>query len=179
MVCIPQEPFALQSDVYFKGKLLEQLIWEPGFITKERSLRRFARRYMSGYRYNAWLIENSPNQALASHAEQVRHAADTRIPKVKCQICGAKPAVFVEIGNNELGTVIGPNPIYLFCDSCSRHADKKVTLEFARVGDFPSEMERRWFIQTLKYVFLENEKIRISRKLAFDFLFGEPQLELF
>lgn len=177
---IPTEPYILQNEP-FMNKSLEQLIWEAGYIDKEKNTSVYRRRYVSGYKYlDSEIIKKSSDRALVSHAIAVKKAADKKLPRVKCQCCRIYPAIYAEIGSNKSGVTIGPNPaMYLYCERCRKYAADIVSLEFCRINDFTASVERLWYIRTLKFVFLGDEKFKLTKKAAFDFLFGVPQLNLF
>lgn len=172
------KPYILNFGRY-KGKALEQIIWEMGFfVSYDKRLSRH-QRFKSGYSYLDWLIENHGNKTLVDRARKVKKAADTKKAAVKCQLCQNRPAEYVEIGSNSSGVTIGPDAsLYLFCEKCIGTDDKIVALQFSRIGDFSEKCSRQWFIETLKKVFLGDEETRITKDRAFNFLFNQ-QTSLF
>ena len=168
----PKGPYMLQSGIY-KGKSLEQLPFLPGF--KIRGI------YRSGYDYLVWVIENHRDPELVKHAKLVKMACDEKKPVVSCQ-CGQHRALYEWVSTNESGSTISFSESARYGEECKYVADivdaKLIELNFRSIASFRSG-ERERFINLLKYCLLGRWDVKITAKLAFNYLFGEVQLGLF
>ena len=97
----------------FKGKTVEQLIWQPGFHWNGVG-------FVSGWDYLVYAVNNFKGKEFkefVKRAEMTLEAGRSKKCVVPCQ-CGKNPAQSVWVAGNESWITIGPIDPHLYCAKC-------------------------------------------------------------